>query len=48
MHAPAECFGMLVFASPDSQRFNAAMGVDFLERIATLCVASLSRLIALD
>lgn len=43
-----ECFGLLVFASPDSQRFNAAMGADFLERIATLCAAALTRLIDLN
>jgi uncharacterized protein YigA (DUF484 family) len=37
-------FGMLVLASPDPQRFTAGMGTDFLERIAELASASLSRL----
>jgi uncharacterized protein len=37
-------FGLLVLASPDPQRFAAGMGTDFLERIAELASASLSRL----
>jgi len=37
-------FGMLVLASPDPQRFSSAMGTDFLERIAELASAALSRL----
>jgi uncharacterized protein len=37
-------FGLLVLASPDPQRFNAGMGTDFLERIAELASAALSRL----
>jgi uncharacterized protein YigA (DUF484 family) len=37
-------FGMLVLASPDPQRFNSTMGTDFLERIAELASAALSRL----
>ncbi len=37
-------FGMLVLASPDPQRFNSSMGTDFLERIAELSSAALSRL----
>jgi uncharacterized protein YigA (DUF484 family) len=37
-------FGMLVLASPDPQRFISAMGTDFLERIAELASAALSRL----
>lgn len=37
-------FGMLVLASPDAQRFNSAMGTDFLQRIAELAGAALSRL----
>ena len=37
-------FGLLVLASPDSQRFNSAMGTDFLERIAELTSAALGRL----
>ncbi len=37
-------FGMLVLASPDPQRFQSAMGTDFLERIGELASAALSRL----
>ena len=37
-------FGMLVLASPDAQRFNSNMGTDFLQRIAELASAALSRL----
>ena len=37
-------FGMLVLASPDAQRFQSGMGTDFLERIAELASAALSRL----
>jgi len=37
-------FGLLVLASPDPQRFAAGMGTDFLERIAELASAALSRL----
>ena len=37
-------FGMLVLASPDPQRFQGGMGTDFLERIAELASAALSRL----
>jgi hypothetical protein len=37
-------FGLLVLASPDAQRFNSTMGTDFLERIAELASAALSRL----
>ena len=37
-------FGMLVLASPDAQRFASTMGTDFLERIAELASAVLSRL----
>jgi uncharacterized protein YigA (DUF484 family) len=40
----APAFGMLVLASPDAQRFNSAMGTDFLQRIAELASAALSRL----
>ncbi|MEJ7688767.1 MAG: DUF484 family protein [Variovorax sp.] len=42
--ADAPAFGMLLLASPDAQRFNAEMGTDFLERIAELASAALSRL----
>ena len=42
---PAEAaFGMLVLASPDPQRFASGMGTDFLEHIAELASAALSRL----
>lgn len=37
-------FGMLVLASPDPQRFVSSMGTDFLERIAELASAALTRL----
>ncbi|MDM0114600.1 DUF484 family protein [Variovorax sp. J22R133] len=42
--ADAPAFGLLVLASPDAQRFNSEMGTDFLERIADLASAALSRL----
>lgn len=42
--ATRPAFGMLVLASPDPQRFAAGMGTDFLERIAQLAGAALSRL----
>jgi uncharacterized protein YigA (DUF484 family) len=37
-------FGLLVLASPDAQRFNSAMGTDFLARVAELASAALSPL----
>lgn len=37
-------FGMLVLASPDPQRFQSGYATDFLERIAELASAALSRL----
>jgi len=37
-------FGLLILASPDGQRFHPDMGTDFLERIADLASAALSRL----
>jgi uncharacterized protein YigA (DUF484 family) len=37
-------FGMLVLASPDPQRFQSGLATDFLERIAELASAALSRL----
>ena len=40
----APAFGLLVLASPDSQRYQAGMATDFLERIAELGSAALSRL----
>ena len=39
-----QAFGMLVLASPDPERFQSAMGTDFLERIGELAGAALSRL----
>lgn len=42
-HAP-QAFGLLVLASPDAQRFHAGMGTDFLEQLAELASAALSRL----
>ena len=41
--AAAPAFGLLVLASPDSQRFQAGMATDFLERIGELASAALSR-----
>ena len=43
-NSASPAFGMLVLASPDPQRFAASMGTDFLERIAELSAALLSRL----
>ena len=40
----APAFGLLVLASPDPQRFNSAMGTDFLARLAELASAALTRL----
>ena len=40
----APAFGLLVLASPDSQRFNSTMGTDFLARLAELASAALSPL----
>jgi uncharacterized protein len=42
--ASPQAFGLMVLASPDAQRFNSNMGTDFLERIAELASAALSRL----
>jgi uncharacterized protein len=39
-----ESFGLLVFGSPDPDRFQQALGTAFLERIAELASAALSRL----
>jgi uncharacterized protein YigA (DUF484 family) len=44
IQSATKAFGMLVLASPDPQRFAAGMGTDFLERIAELASAALSRL----
>jgi uncharacterized protein len=44
LQTASRAFGMLVLASPDPQRFAAGMGTDFLERIAELAAAALSRL----
>jgi len=44
INSPGAAFGMLVLASPDSQRFHSGMGTDFLERMAELASAALSRL----
>jgi hypothetical protein len=43
-NAAPQAFGLIVLASPDSQRFHAGMGTDFLERLAELGSAALSRL----
>lgn len=42
--SPEPAFGMLVLASPDPARFETGMGTDFLQRIAELASAALSRL----
>jgi uncharacterized protein YigA (DUF484 family) len=44
INSTGPAFGMLVLASPDPQRFTDGMGTDFLERIAELSSAALSRL----
>lgn len=44
VNSTTPAFGMLVLASPDPQRFSGGMGTDFLERIAELASAALSRL----
>ncbi len=44
LNSAGTAFGMLVLASPDPQRFESGMGTDFLERIAELASAALSRL----
>jgi uncharacterized protein YigA (DUF484 family) len=40
-----DAFGLIVLGSPDADRFHAAMGTDFLERIAEIASAALSRLV---
>jgi uncharacterized protein YigA (DUF484 family) len=42
--ATSPVFGMLVLASMDPQRFNSAMGTEFLARIGELASAALTRL----
>jgi uncharacterized protein YigA (DUF484 family) len=42
--AAPQAFGLLVLGSPDPGRFEAGMGTTFLERIAEVASASLSRL----
>ncbi len=42
---PSQTFGLIVLASPDGYRFHAGMGTDFLERIADIASAGLSRLL---
>ena len=41
---PARTIGLLVLGSPDATRFTEDMGTDFLQTIASLASASLSRL----
>ena len=41
--AAGPAFGLLILVSPDSQRYQAGMATDFLERIAELASAALSR-----
>src|SRR5690606_2968613 len=40
-----DAFGLIVLGSPDADRFHAAMGTEFLERIAEIASAALSRLV---
>lgn len=42
--SPAQTIGLLVLGSPDATRFTEDMGTDFLQTIASLASASLSRL----
>jgi uncharacterized protein len=44
LESTSPAFGMLVLASPDPQRFESGLATDFLERIAELASAALSRL----
>jgi len=44
VNGAAPAFGMLVLASPDPQRFESGLATDFLERIAEIASAALSRL----
>src|SRR3954469_14902024 len=44
LNGSGPAFGMLVLASPDPQRFQSGFATDFLERIAELASAALSRL----
>jgi uncharacterized protein YigA (DUF484 family) len=41
---PADAFGMLVLASPDAQRYTSGMGTEFLQHLAALAGAALTRL----
>ena len=43
--AATEAFGMLVLASPDSERFQSEMGTEFLAQIGDLAGAALTRLL---
>lgn len=45
---PAQSIGLLVLGSPDAARFTEDMGTEFLQTIATLASAALSRLSAPD
>ena len=40
----AQASGLLVLASPDAQRYEAGMATDFLERLAELGSAAVTRL----
>jgi uncharacterized protein YigA (DUF484 family) len=44
IQSTSPAIGMLVLASPDPSRFAAGMGTDFLEQIADLASAAVSRL----
>lgn len=40
-----DAFGLIVLGSPDADRFHAAMGTEFLERISEIASAALSRMV---
>jgi uncharacterized protein YigA (DUF484 family) len=42
--ASAAAIGLLVLASPDSQRYHAGMGTEFLDSLSALASAALQRL----
>ncbi len=45
---PSRAIGLLILGSPDAKRFTEDMGTEFLQTIATLASASLSRLAGPD
>ncbi len=45
MSTPGDAFGLVVLGSDDAARFQAGMGTAFLERLAEIAAASLTRLL---